>query len=146
VPYTSEQRDRAFWAKVRKSDGCWFWVGAINKKGYGTFKVGSKTVIAHRWAYGPVPEGLTLDHLCRVRHCVNPNHLEPVTSAENQRRGMVNQNKPKVACSRCGQPYDSEYQGANGNTWRRCTSCKRDYNRQLKRRLREKASQAGEPT
>lgn len=69
---------------------CWLWrhAGGV---GYGTARVGGRTVNAHRLAYeafvGPVPEGLELDHLCRVRRCVNPNHLEPVTRSENMRRG-----------------------------------------------------------
>lgn len=71
---------------------CWVWqlykVGA----GYGRMTVAGRQVLAHRHYYeqhvGPIPEGLELDHLCRVRCCVNPAHLEPVTHAENQRRGI----------------------------------------------------------
>jgi hypothetical protein len=72
--------------------GCWEWTGA-RCRGYGmaTSHTG-KTVGAHRYAYqsliGPIPEGLVLDHLCRNPGCVNPGHLEPVTSAENTRRGI----------------------------------------------------------
>jgi hypothetical protein len=80
-----------FWPKVNKNGegGCWLWTGCQNGTGYGRF---DKSV-AHRFSYqllvGPVPDGLDLDHLCRVRHCVNPDHLEPVTRSENLRRGIL---------------------------------------------------------
>lgn len=70
--------------------GCWLWTGTINGAGYGTFRVDGETVGAHRYVYeterGPIPEGLHLDHLCSVRNCVNPSHLEPVTPSENIQR------------------------------------------------------------
>jgi hypothetical protein len=83
-----------FWNFVEKTDSCWLWVGGIQPKElYGNFWLDGTTVRAHRYAYellvGPIPEGLTLDHLCRVRHCVNPAHLEPVTQAENNRRASA---------------------------------------------------------
>lgn len=76
-----------FWAKVEKTETCWLWTAAL-VKGYARFHDANlRPVGAHRWAYeelvGPIPKGLTLDHLCRVRHCVNPDHLEPVTQREN---------------------------------------------------------------
>ena len=86
-----------FWSKVEFTDSCWLWT-ASRVVGYGDFSVGSrvdgsaKHVRAHRWAYGylvgPIPEGLVIDHLCRVRHCVNPDHMEPVTLRENILRGV----------------------------------------------------------
>lgn len=90
-PPTAEQR---FWTKVAKGtdDECWLWQGALTTTGYGSFKAAGWPGGAHRISYlllvGPVPEGLVLDHLCRVRNCVNPAHLEPVTSAENTARGL----------------------------------------------------------
>jgi hypothetical protein len=71
---------------------CWIWNGHITKTtGYGSATLDSKTILAHRFMFiklrGPVPEGLNLDHLCRVRECVNPEHLEPVTHDENCWRG-----------------------------------------------------------
>lgn len=81
-----------FMAKVIKDDsGCWLFTAGRKPNGYANFKAKSYTTVhAHRWSYeqhvGPIPEGLELDHLCRVRNCVNPEHLEPVTSSENFRR------------------------------------------------------------
>lgn len=79
-----------FWAKVEKTDSCWLWTAAT-ARGYGRFGVTSGvTCLAHRWAYealvGPIPDGLTLDHLCRTPACVRPDHLEPVTAEENLAR------------------------------------------------------------
>lgn len=81
-----------FSEKVDTSGECWLWTGSRSPTGYGNVKVRGHSLLAHRLAYmllqGPIPEGLTLDHLCRVRHCVNPYHLEPVTQRENNRRGI----------------------------------------------------------
>lgn len=92
--------DRRFWVKVNK-DGpvpdvrpelgpCWVWL-ASTQNGYGSVGMGRRTVLAHRHAYEtlrePIPEGLVIDHLCRNHGCVNPDHMEVVTIAENTRRG-----------------------------------------------------------
>lgn len=69
---------------------CWVWARATLKSGYGAVHRGGKSVRAHRWMYeqacGPIPAGLVLDHLCEIKACVNPSHLEPVTKRENERR------------------------------------------------------------
>lgn len=71
------------------SGGCWIWTGSIDRDGYGYLHDGRRHN-AHRWTYekfvGPIPDGLEIDHLCRVRPCVNPDHLEPVTRLENNLR------------------------------------------------------------
>lgn len=83
---------KRFWSKVEFKEGCWPWRGAIfsKTKGRGQFKVNKKTVKAHRYAYalikGPIPDGLTIDHLCRNPNCVNPWHLEAVTQKVNASR------------------------------------------------------------
>ena len=71
---------------------CWIWQLAIDQDGYGQVSINGRNLQAHRFYYeqsiGPIPDGLLLDHLCRVRCCVNPDHLEPVTTLENTRRGL----------------------------------------------------------
>jgi len=71
--------------------GCWHWIGSLKDSGYGCLNVGGRTEYAHRFAWmhlrGPIPKGLTIDHLCRVRKCVNPDHLEVVTQKVNTLRG-----------------------------------------------------------
>ena len=86
-PPTPEER---FWAKVDATGICWEWTAALSDTGYGSFRLGNG-IGAHRAAWqflvGEIPSGLVLDHLCRNRRCVNPDHLEPVTQQVNAARG-----------------------------------------------------------
>ena len=82
-----------FWRKVTvdTGSGCWVWMAALNRRGYGIWGWQGRTVLVHRVAYEVltgqrIPEGLTIDHLCGVKRCVNPDHMEVVTRGENTRR------------------------------------------------------------
>lgn len=106
--------------------GCWLWTRHVQGDGYGTFTASGKSYLAHRWAYehhrGPIPPGLEMDHLCRIRPCVNPWHLEAVTHTENLRRGMspaMIAHRTKV-CQR-GHSEWALYSGAY-----QCRACRRD--------------------
>lgn len=98
-----EQQLENFWAKVEKTDTCWLWKASVSVWGYGQCSFDGKTKRAHRVSYelakGPIPKGLQIDHTCRVRNCVNPDHLEAVTARENVLRGIspaaVNATKTK---------------------------------------------------
>jgi hypothetical protein len=123
-----------------RADECWEWT-ASKIGGYGRFSVGQhRTVAAHRWAYealvGPIPDGLTLDHLCRNRACVNPAHLEPVTMRENVLRGFnpCAINARKTECPK-GHPFDevNTYRKPSRPQLRYCRTCERDGDRERKR-------------
>jgi len=93
--WTYERRRWNFWKKVvHGPNGCWLWTGSTRRNGYGSTHgrtaYGRSVSTAHRWAYedqiGPIPDGHEIDHLCGVRNCVRPDHLEAVTLQENRRR------------------------------------------------------------
>lgn len=121
-----------FWSKVEKTDGCWLWTDAPNQgTGYGRLNIGQgRTRLAHRIAYellvGPVPVGLTIDHLCRNRLCVNPAHLEPVTRGENVLRGVskAGRSARPTHCPR-GHAYDDANTYRTPVGGRQCRACKR---------------------
>ena len=111
------------------NSGCWLWMGADAGNGYGAFCEGGKVEGAHRVSYrlhcGPIPDGLVIDHLCRVPFCVNPQHLEPVSHGENSRRGIVGwHQRVKTHCP-SGHGYTKEntllYRGR-----RYCRACRRE--------------------
>ena len=131
--YSQSDQDR-FWFHVDKNFlGCWLWTRTLNR-GYGSFRSGAgKTTTAHRASYqmlkGAIPDGLQLDHLCRVRNCVNPDHLEPVTLKENVLRGVgiTAENKSKTHCVRGHALEGFNLQWAG--TQRRCRTCGNDNQR-----------------
>lgn len=110
--YGDERLPERFWAKVAVDEsGCWLWTAKLNPDGYGRIRITQKWApLAHRalWetCVSQIQKPMELDHLCRVRHCVNPSHLELVSHAENVRRGNGGQNwSAKTHCPQ-GHPYD----------------------------------------
>lgn len=128
-----------FWSKVALvgPDECWLWTASLDRHGYGRFWSGTKMVRAYRFAYestfGLIPPGLELDHLCRVRKCVNPWHLEIVTCRDNILRGdgLTAQNAAKFQCPQ-GHPYDKQNtynkrpKRNQSNGGRECRVCRRE--------------------
>lgn len=108
------------------NSGCWLWLGSMINAGYGTIRYHGIDLLAHRLVYelthGPIKNGLHIDHLCRVRLCCNPAHLEPVTPGENARRGETGQYQKQFTHCPQGHPYDESntrlYQGR-----RYCRKC-----------------------
>lgn len=132
-----------FWEKVRKSDGCWEWIGARDVRGYGLHHGVRRKYLAHRvsyaMAYGEV-KGLDLDHLCRNRACVRPDHLEAVSHRENCRRGngWAGLNARKTHCPQ-GHEYTPEntkivFKKTQPNGGRVCRACRREKNAEKLRR------------
>ncbi|HET6911263.1 MAG TPA: HNH endonuclease signature motif containing protein [Mycobacteriales bacterium] len=124
-----------FWAKVNKTDSCWLWTGTLTTpgdRGYGQVRLNGQFPLVHRVAYemlvGPIPEGMQIDHLCRVRRCVNPAHLEPVTNRENTARGtsLNGINARKTHCKRGHKLSGDNLRWDNGGKSRRCLQCERD--------------------
>lgn len=130
------------------SNGCWIWTGAINRdSGYATFTAGpSTTVNGHRVSYetfvGPIADGLVIDHLCRVRACINPEHLEAVTQQENVLRSPVSMASRWAGRTHCtrGHEYTSENtrlvprRDNPDKFYRQCQKCREHYRLAAKER------------
>jgi hypothetical protein len=126
------------------NSGCWLWTAALSAAGYGAIGSGYKVRLAHivsyEFKFGKVPNGLELDHKCRLRCCVNPYHLEPVTHRENCIRGDA----PKRNGNKTHCPRGHEYSAANTiinqpstrPPFRVCRKCRNVYINNLKRRQR----------
>ncbi len=127
-----------FWSHVRKTPTCWLWEGSANQ-GYGRFNLGGRSVMAHRFAYeitvGPIPDGLQTDHLCRTPLCVNPEHLEPVAGAENNRRSLSPSaiNAQKLTCDG-GHPLSGENLYVSPDGMRGCRECRNEASRRYRSR------------
>lgn len=125
---TPEQR---FLARTDKTDDCWLWQGALDPKGYGRILdrlISWNQIPVHRWAYlhyvGPIAEGLTVDHRCRVTNCVRPDHLRLLTASENVADGWT----ARDTCQN-GHPRTPETTVertlAGGRRTRMCIECER---------------------
>ncbi len=127
---------------VNIDTGCWEWQGYVHPGGYGHFS-DTKKFTAHRWSYeyfiGKIEANLKIDHLCRVRHCVNPKHLEAVTQKENIARGNTGLLTGIIMRSKTHCPKNHEY--SYKNTYispsgkRVCRQCARDWHKNNKIKL-----------
>ncbi len=125
-----------FWNKVERTDPdhCWEWTGAVSDNGYGRIGAGGKrgkTLQAHRVSYElntrrPIEQGMTVDHLCRNRSCVNPKHMEVVTRGENVLRGVSPAARAarQAECQR-GHSYTPGNLYRTSKGYRQCRACKR---------------------
>lgn len=131
---TPEDFADRFWPKVDQSGEYWLWTAACNSDGYGRFWLGNRNTRAHRAGWilqrGPIPDDLTIDHLCRNRRCVRADHLEVVTQGENARRGdgieaAAAAKRAKTHC-RNGHEFtpESTYRAPGRPGWRQCRTCR----------------------
>lgn len=140
-----------FWAKVEPTGFCWIWTAA-KTKGYGVCWNGERTMPAHRFAYeylvGPIPSGLVIDHLCRNRACVNPDHMDVVTHRVNIRRGQAGvltgaKQRAKRECP-SGHEYDTANTYINSKGERSCRRCGRDRSRRWRAKTRQPLRRRGD--
>lgn len=117
------------WTRARRADsGCLEWTGCTNSRGYGCISIDGTIYLAHRVAYelaiGPIPEGLTIDHLCRNKLCLHPAHLEAVTGAENTRRHA--EHVKTTPLYPCGHPRSFLNTLTKSRGGRECRACNRE--------------------
>lgn len=126
---------------VTDPSGCWNWRNGKSLKGYGRAIIKRREYSAHRVSYeafvGPIPAGLTIDHLCRNRACVNPEHLEPVSNETNVARGVSfsARNAAKTHCDK-GHAFTPENTRIRPSGWRECRACYRATQRDRYARLK----------
>jgi hypothetical protein len=148
IPTLSVADDARFWAKVTSDGDCWRFTSNINTAGYGMFRIGKKKYLAHRVSFTAlvttIPDGLTLDHLCRNRACVNPDHLDPVPIGVNTARAARPPGGwliPPTSHCRNGHEYTPDNTGVNSNGSRKCWTCRRaQWRQQCERRKAARAA------
>lgn len=139
--------EEQFWPYVmpEPNSGCWIWMGNLNRSGYGRVSQGGKRIMAHRVSFeihkGALPAGMEIDHRCSVRCCVNPDHLEAVTHAENCRR--TGQRKRQWNSYKTECPYGHPYSGVNFKGRRICHTCRARENRKYRARQRAARPRVG---
>lgn len=127
-PWMSDEE--RFWAQVLMVESCWEWTGP-RSNGYGRIRAAGRNMLAHRYAYelrkGPIPADLTVDHLCRNRGCVNPDHMELVPNVENVMRGesLHAANARKTHCKR-GHELVGDNLRIRPDGTRKCRACERE--------------------
>lgn len=143
--YPAEVR---FWRRVEVDDatGCWVWTGTMDQNGYARMNDQGKQWTVHRWSYvrscGNVPIGLQLDHLCRNRACVNPDHLEPVTARVNNLRGVGHAalNAVKTHCLNGHPLTPGNLVSRKDRNARECRACHNERRRQYYRNKRREVT------
>lgn len=141
VPQVNERSLLRFLAKIEfSSTGCWLWTAAVNGSGYASFGTPTESMahrVSYSWFVGPIPCGYVMDHLCRVRHCVNPDHLEAVTPQANVLRGrlpVVTRNRLTREVCQAGHVFDGANTGTRSNGNKRCRACSARYSKDYRRR------------
>lgn len=131
-----------FFSKIKQSGSCWQWIASKDRSGYGLFLYQKRKVSSHRFSYilffHDIPIGLEIDHLCKNKSCVNPDHLEAVTHLVNVRRGHSgndNHESRKTYCPQ-GHQYSKENTRTYKNGSRACKECVRNRNREYQRKLK----------
>lgn len=139
--YAPRPLDQRILRRTDRSGECWLWLGRLNYKGYGQMTVRKRSLAAHRVSYeafvGPIPDGLEIDHLCRVRRCVNPQHLEAVTRSVNMQRAVAATGTvagKRVGGIHLGEKCSNGHVVDKGNVAERgglirCLTCRREGNR-----------------
>jgi len=134
-------------ARTVEQGECRIWIGPVTPGGYGLISLAHRSLYVHRLAYwiarGPIPDGLTIDHLCKNTRCVNTNHLEVVTAEMNAARsGSIQANNARKTHCQRGHAFDAENTSirtdAKGRQSRQCKLCKREAARQQRIRNNKK--------